>query len=171
MADYKIRQAVESDCEEILRLIQELADFEKMGDKVDMTVEMLRRDGFGEQKFFQCLVVEDTTAKGAEGTAVLWGYALYYYAYSTWSGRVMYLEDLYISPDKRGRGIGTKVFQQVAQIGIANDCTRMQWVALNWNKSAIDFYKARGAWDLTESEKWNVFRMDRPEMEQLAKSD
>ncbi|XP_033731252.1 diamine acetyltransferase 2-like [Pecten maximus] len=171
MADYTIRPAVQGDCEEILRLIQELAEFEKMPEQVKMTVGTLRRDGFGEQNFFRCLVVEDKTTTAVEGKAILWGYALYYYAYSTWEGRVMYLEDLYMSPTYRGRGIGTKLFNAVAQIGVEQDCQRMQWVVLSWNKPSIEFYKARGAWDVTAKENWNIFRMDRPELEQMIKTD
>ncbi|OWF44448.1 diamine acetyltransferase 2-like [Mizuhopecten yessoensis] len=171
MADYNMRPAVEGDCEEILRLIQELAVYENMPEQVKMTIEKLRRDGFGEQKFFHCLVVEDTTAKTPEGKAFLWGYALYYFTYSTWEGRVMYLEDLYMSPTYRGRGTGTKLFQAVTQVGVEKDCQRMQWVVLNWNKPSIDFYKSRGAWDVTAKENWNIFRMDRPELEQLSKAN
>lgn len=170
MADYIIRPAVQDDCEEILRLIQELAEFEKLPEQVKMTAETLRRDGFGDQKFFTCLVVEAKGNTGEGGQATLWGYALYYFAYSTWEGRVMYLEDLYISPAQRGKGIGTKLFNAVIKIGVDLDCQRMQWVVLSWNQRSIDFYKARGAFDVTSKENWNIFRMDRPVLEQLCKT-
>ncbi|XP_021365749.1 diamine acetyltransferase 2-like [Mizuhopecten yessoensis] len=170
MLDYNIRPAVDKDCEEITRLRQELADYSNVLEKMGMTAEKLRRDGFGEQKCFECFVVEDTTTKTADGRAFLWGYALYFYTYSTWVGRVLFLEDLYVSAVYRGRGIGSKLFQTVAKAGITQGCERMKWEAYSWNKPSIDFYKNRGACDVTASENLNVFQMNRQELEHLSKS-
>ncbi|OWF44450.1 diamine acetyltransferase 1-like [Mizuhopecten yessoensis] len=171
MTDYKIRPAVEDDVEEILRLIQEFTEYlhVKIPEQLETISERLRRDGFGEQKCFEYLVVEDTTAKTAEGKTVLLGFALYFYTYATLVGRIIYLEDLFLSEAYRGRGIGAKLFKTVAQIGTAHNCQKMQWVAHTWNKPSIEFYKKQGAVNMTEKEKWNIFQLTRPESEQLSK--
>ncbi|XP_033731253.1 diamine acetyltransferase 2-like, partial [Pecten maximus] len=150
MSEYNIRPAEEGDCEDILRLRQELAVYNKTPG-LELTAEKLRKDGFGEQKCFECLVVEDTKATASQDKFVLWGYALYFYVYSTWSGRVIFLEDLFLSEEHRGRGIRSKLFHEVAQIGLAQDCQRMKWEVYAWNKPSIDFYKKRGGCNVTES--------------------
>ncbi|XP_060083205.1 thialysine N-epsilon-acetyltransferase-like [Ylistrum balloti] len=169
MADFNIRLAVESDCDEIVRLRQELADYNKISDKMEMTAEKLRRDGFGDRKCFQCLVVEDMIASASKDNAVLLGYALYFYTYSAKVGRVLFLEDIFVSAAHRGRGIGSKLFQDVAQVGVAQGCQRMQWEAYAWNKPSIAFYKKRGAKNITDSESLHWFEINGPKLEQLAK--
>ncbi|KAM3909937.1 thialysine N-epsilon-acetyltransferase, partial [Leptodactylus fuscus] len=137
----------------------ELADYEKLSDQVKNTAEGLRQDGFQEPSpLFRCLVVEsDEEERRAAGPRLL-GYALSFFTYSTWEGRSLYLEDLYIMPEYRGKGIGSKLFAAVAESCLSLGCARLQLSVLDWNHTAISFYRSRGARDLTEQEGWRMFR-------------
>nr|XP_060501010.1 thialysine N-epsilon-acetyltransferase [Panthera onca] len=105
MASVRIRQAEEGDCGNILKLIRELAEYEKLSDQVKISEEALRADGFGENPFYCCLVAELLPAPGEpQGPCVVVGYGLYYFIYSTWKGRNVYLEDIYVKPEYRGTG-------------------------------------------------------------------
>ncbi|XP_040271310.1 thialysine N-epsilon-acetyltransferase-like isoform X2 [Bufo bufo] len=141
-----------------VRYSAELAEYEKLQDQVKNTAEGLRRDGFGSAPLFRCLVVqgedEDQRAAGPR----LVGYALSFFIYSTWEGRSLHLEDLYIMPEYRGKGIGSKLFSAVAESCLSLGCSRLQLSVLDWNHTAISFYRSRGARDLTQEEGWRVFR-------------
>uniref|UniRef100_A0A5F9DHG6 N-acetyltransferase domain-containing protein n=1 Tax=Oryctolagus cuniculus TaxID=9986 RepID=A0A5F9DHG6_RABIT len=104
MASVRIREAKEGDCGDILRLIRELAEYEKLSDQVKITEEVLRADGFGENPFYHCLVAEILPEPGEPQGPFVVGYGLYYYIYSTWKGRNVYLEDIYVMPEYRGTG-------------------------------------------------------------------
>ncbi|KAM9313160.1 thialysine N-epsilon-acetyltransferase [Gastrophryne carolinensis] len=157
MAGYRVRAAEPGDCEEILRMIQELAEYEKLSDQVMNTVEGLRRDGFEESApLFRCLVAEAEEQRAAGPRLV--GYALSHYIYSTWKGRALHLEDLYVMPQYRGRGIGSKLLNAVAELCLSLGCSRLQLAVLDWNVPAISFYRSRGAHDLSEEEGWRMFR-------------
>ncbi|XP_029524612.1 diamine acetyltransferase 2b isoform X3 [Oncorhynchus nerka] len=97
------------------------------------------------------------------------GYALYFYTYSTWKGRSVYMEDLYVMPDFRGKGIGTGLMAKVAQVGVEKQCVRLQFSVLEWNKPSLDFYIAKGAEDLTAKEGWHFLRFHGQSLDTLAK--
>jgi GNAT superfamily N-acetyltransferase len=131
---YNIRYATEQDFPAILSLIKELALFEKAPDKVTNTVAQMK----AEQDFFKALVAE--TASGE-----IIGFALYYFVYYTWVGKSLYLDDLYVKEAYRGHKIGSALLEQVIQFGKDNNCKRIRWQVLDWNKPAIEFYKKLGA--------------------------
>ncbi|RFC55994.1 GNAT family N-acetyltransferase [Brumimicrobium aurantiacum] len=131
-----IRKAKQGDEIALMGLVQELADFEKAPDEVINTPEQLAIDLF-EDHICDCFVYE------IEG--VIRGMALYYISYSTWRGRCLYLEDLYIQPDYRRNGIGKELFSRLVEEAKSLGVKRMDWQVLDWNTSAIDFYKGIGA--------------------------
>ena len=156
----KIRQAVEGDEDIILGFIQELADFEKLGHEVVATPEKLRARLFCEQpKVFSII---------AEVDGAPCGFALYFFNFSTFLGQHgLYLEDLYVRQDQRGAGIGKALLSKLAQIADDNDCGRMEWWVLDWNKGAIDFYNSLGAEAMDD---WTVFRLTGESLSSLAQS-
>ncbi|XP_045149375.1 thialysine N-epsilon-acetyltransferase isoform X2 [Echinops telfairi] len=164
MASLRIREAKEGDCADIIRLIRELAEYEKLSDQVQISEEALRADGFGENPFYHCVVAEILPAQGPQVV----GYGLYYFIYSTWKGRNVYLEDIYVMPEHRGQGIGSKIIQKVAQVALAKGCTQLRLAVVDWNKRAMDLYKTLGARDLTEAEGWHSFRFEGEAMRELA---
>ncbi|MEJ1273141.1 spermidine/spermine N1-acetyl transferase 2 [Cricetulus griseus] len=96
------------------------------------------------------------------------GFGLYYFIYSTWKGRNIYLEDIYVMPQYRGQGIGTKIIKKVAEVALHKGCSQFRLAVLDWNKKAMDLYKSLGAQDLTELEGWHSFRFEEAAMRQLA---
>jgi GNAT superfamily N-acetyltransferase len=138
-----IRTATEADVPQILAFIRALAVFERAPDAVTATEAGLLRDGFGPNPIYYCLIADH------DGQPA--GFALFFYNYSTWKGRRgIYLEDLFVHPEFRGKGIGKALLQQVAAIAIREGCQRLQWEVLDWNTPAIDFYKSMGAEFLDE---------------------
>ena len=134
MIQYKIRKATENDFSAILGLIKELALFEKAPEKVTNTLVQM----MDEQDYFKALVAEKD-----DGEIV--GFALFYFVYYTWVGKSLYLDDLYIKEKYRGHKIGTALLDKVIAFGKENNCKRIRWQVLDWNKPAIDFYKKLGA--------------------------
>lgn len=132
-----IRNAEIADTPAIHGLIVELAIFEKEPDAVINTPEQLAIDLF-QDKICEALVVEN-------GEGVVIGFALFYTSYSTWKGRCIYLEDFYIQPQYRRGGIGSQLFQNVVNIAKERGVKRMDWQVLDWNESAIEFYKKHNA--------------------------
>jgi len=130
------------------------------GPKIDVNV--LEQDGFGSRPFFESFV-----AVAKESDEVV-GYALYFYTYSTWQGKSLYLEDVYVQPLHRRKGVGLSFFQIVSTAAIQENCSRLNFSVLNWNKPSIDFYKSLGAVDLTSEEGWHSFRLNREFIEKLA---
>nr|XP_020454593.1 diamine acetyltransferase 2-like isoform X1 [Monopterus albus]XP_020454594.1 diamine acetyltransferase 2-like isoform X2 [Monopterus albus] len=166
--NYKIRAATKEDCKDISRMITELAVHDKMSDQVKLSYEELEYDGFCQNPFFECLVAEVSEEhKSKEGFTTV-GYALYFYTYSTWKGRSLYLEDLYVMPEFRGNGIGSGLLSKVAEVGKKKKCVRLQLSVLNWNTPARDFYAAKGAQDLTVNEGWHSVRFDGQNLDNLA---
>lgn len=133
----------------VLRLITELAIFEKEPDAVVITVDDLVRDGFGPEPLFQCLV--------AEVNGEIQGMALFYYRYSTWKGQTIHLEDLIVTESARGTGIGMALYKEVIRQGKHDNVRRIEWNVLDWNTPAIDFYQKSGAKVLPD---WRVVHMD-----------
>jgi GNAT superfamily N-acetyltransferase len=135
--NHSIRQAQELDVLCILKLIKELAAYEKAADEVDIDESILKEDLFGTKKIIECLVAE------LESEVV--GIAVFYTKYSTWKGKCIYLEDIVVSEKHRGLGIGKSLFKSVIEVAKERDSGRMEWQVLDWNTSAIDFYKSFGA--------------------------
>jgi len=156
---FKVRLAVADDCEDIVRLIKELAEFEKMQDQVHMTAEKFRQDGFGKHSYFQCLVAESVHSEPSTRSPLV-GYALFFDRYSTWEGRCIFLEDLYVSPACRQRGIGWTLFKGVVKIAHDEGYHRVEFNVLAWNAPALAFYKKSNAINLTENEQLHSFRLD-----------
>ena len=128
-----IRKGTKNDLPQTLRLIKELAEYEKAPLEVAVTIEEMERDGFGEHPVFGFFVAE------AEGGIV--GIALYYIKYSTWKGKCVFLEDLIVTEKFRQSGIGKKLFDEVVKVAKAMNARRMEWQVLEWNEPAIRFYK------------------------------
>jgi GNAT superfamily N-acetyltransferase len=154
-----IRRATAADVPQILAFIRALAVYERApAGAVTATEEGLLRDGFGAQPFYECLLAED------DGRPA--GFALYFFNYSTWRGQPgLYLEDLFVYPELRSRGIGKMLFQRVASVAVSRGCRRLQWEVLDWNTPAIDFYRAMGAEFLDE---WRNVRLEGDALKRLA---
>jgi GNAT superfamily N-acetyltransferase len=137
-----LRPATPADLPRVLQFIRDLATYEREPDAVLATEADLLRDGFGETKRFHCVMAE---LIGADTTTAA-GFALYFHNYSTWRGHAgIYLEDLYVSPEHRGKGIGKALLTHVAAIAVAEGCPRYEWSVLDWNQPSIDFYQSLGA--------------------------
>lgn len=146
---YQIRESVAGDMPAVLNLIKELAIFEREVDAVEMTTECLVKDGFGSEKLFHCFV--------GEINSNVEGMALVYPRYSTWKGLVIHLEDLIVSEDFRGSGLGTALLNEVVKYGAQLGVKRISWDVLDWNSPAIDFYEKKGAKVLRD---WDVVHLD-----------
>ncbi|GHV64644.1 N-acetyltransferase [Bacteroidia bacterium] len=129
-----LRKISEEDFEQLIHLFQEFAEFEKLPDKMSNSIERMTQ----EKDFFHGFVAETSDHK-------IIGYATWSFCYYTWSGKSVYLDDLYVRPDYRGTGIGSKLIQAVIDMAKENQCHKMRWQVSNWNKPAIDFYKKVGA--------------------------
>ena len=134
-----IRDGQKEDLSQALELIRELAEFERAPQEVDVTLDDLERDGFGEHPLFKFLVAEDNQ----QGKIV--GLALYYYSYSTWKGKCLYLEDLIVTEPERGKGLGRRLLDRIIVRAKEQHCYRVVWQVLDWNEPAINFYKSIGA--------------------------
>jgi GNAT superfamily N-acetyltransferase len=133
-----IREARPGDVGTILTLIRGLAEYEREPLAAQATEQDLLRDGFGDEPKFRCVIAE------WQGAAA--GFALYFHNYSTWKGRSgIFLEDLFVLPEYRGKGIGKALLLHVARIAVAENCGRYEWQVLDWNTPAIEFYEALGA--------------------------
>ncbi len=117
-------------------MIRDLAIYEKAEDQVKISLDQLKEDGFGDQPLYDSIILE------LEGRAV--GMALYYNRYSTWKGKSLYLEDLYVLPEFRGHGLGLKTMKYLANIAVETNCYRFEWQVLDWNVPSIEFYKKLG---------------------------
>ena len=145
-----IRPATAADVSTILQLIIDLAVYEREPDAVKATVAGLTDTLFGAIPTVEAIVAE------ADGTVV--GMALFFTNYSTWSGRNgIYLEDLYVTPEARGSGLGKALLTRLAQLAVERGCARLEWSVLDWNAPAIGFYRAIGA---VPKDEWTVYRLD-----------
>ncbi|HET9872978.1 MAG TPA: GNAT family N-acetyltransferase [Propionibacteriaceae bacterium] len=145
-----VRSATEADCARIRSLIVELAVYERSGQEVKVTVEQLRTALFGPQPAAYALVAEDRSGEVA-------GFALYFLNFSTWEGvHGIYLEDLYVSPEHRGTGLGKALLQSLAALAVSRGYARFEWSVLDWNQPSIDFYLAMGAIPM---DGWTVYRL------------
>ena len=155
-----VRPAVPADASLMLELIHDLATYEREPQAVVATEDDLRRDGFGDHSLFQCLIAE------YDGEPA--GFAFFFFNYSTWHGRPgIHLEDLFVKPRFRGKGIGKELLKAVAAVAVEKQCTRLNWHVLNWNQSAIDFYEGIGAKSLDQ---WRVMRVSGEALKKLART-
>ena len=154
----RLRPAVRADVPLILSLIKELATYERDLPAVVATEAALERDGFGERPLFQVTIAEWS------GEAV--GFALWFFAYSTWRGQpTLYLEDLFVRPEARGRGIGKEMMRFLARTALDTGCGRFVWQVLDWNEPSIRFYESLGG---TVVKEWLTVRVDGEALQALA---
>lgn len=144
-----IRLATKKDMPEVLKLIKELATFEKEPSAVEVTVDELINDGFTDNPEFICYV--------AEMNKKVQGMALAYTRYSTWKGKVLHLEDLIVKRENRGLQIGTQLLNEIVKYGFKTGVKRISWEVLDWNQPAIEFYNKKGA---KIKEDWRVVHLD-----------
>ncbi|KAA0193249.1 hypothetical protein HAZT_HAZT004656 [Hyalella azteca] len=165
-----IQKAEIKDCIGIRRLIQELADYEKMPQGPKICHKTLEKHGFGERIYYRCLVAVDESAEaGGEGRRLV-GYALYHLNF-TWRGRTVYMEDLYVSPAFRSKGIGTKLWKRLLKDAMDEGACHCIFSVLDWNVPSLDFYKSKGAEDLTASRGYQTFRIGKHAIQSIAASD
>lgn len=154
--DYRF--ANENDVEIILQFIRELAEYEKLSHEVVATEDILRHWIFEEKKAEVIFALD-------EGREV--GFALFFHNFSTFLGRAgLYLEDLYVKPEFRGKGYGKGLLKRLAKIAVERGCGRLEWSCLDWNKPSIDFYRSLGA---VPMEGWTVYRLTADSLENMAK--
>ncbi|HEY8802721.1 MAG TPA: GNAT family N-acetyltransferase [Candidatus Dormibacteraeota bacterium] len=145
----RIRPAEAADVPVIADLIRGLATFEKLEDQVSMTEERLAESLFGQHRYAETLLAED------DGTPV--GFALFFHNFSTFLGLPgVYLEDLFVIPEHRGRGVGRALLRELARLAVERGCGRLEWSVLDWNRDAIGFYERLGARPNSE---WTVYRL------------
>ena len=157
-ADLRIRPARVQDVPIILQLIRDLATYERAPDQVSATEEQLVDALFGERPAAEVLLAFERESPV--------GFALFFHNFSTWLGRPgLYLEDLFVKPENRGKGYGRALLVELAKIAMERGCGRMEWAVLNWNEPAIKFYRTLGAKPMDE---WTVFRLTRNGIARLA---
>lgn len=145
----RIRPAEAADVPVIAELIRGLARYEKLEDQVTMTEERLAESLFGQHRYAETLLAE------VDGTAV--AFALFFHNFSTFLGQPgIYLEDLFVIPDHRGRGVGRRLLKELARLAVERGCGRLEWSVLDWNKEAIGFYDRLGA---RPNSQWTVYRL------------
>jgi GNAT superfamily N-acetyltransferase len=137
MDDIVIRPGIRRDVPQVLELVRELAEFERAPDEVTNTVTMMEEDGFGDHPVYGMFVAE-------QGEKIV-GISLYYYRYSTWKGKRLYLEDIVVTLSERGKGIGKRLFDRTLEKALHEKCTGITWQVLDWNEPAISFYRKYGA--------------------------
>jgi GNAT superfamily N-acetyltransferase len=140
-----IRRAVKEDCPGLLELIKELAVYEKAPNDVTVTMEHFVESGFGKNPVWWAFVAESPSPQGEDRGGALLGFALYYIRYSTWKGQAMYLEDIIVTEQARGKGVGTLLFERLIEEAKEKKWTRIIWQVLDWNEPAINFYKKYNA--------------------------
>ncbi len=154
---FKLRFAEEKDTKLIYELIKELAAYEKLSDHVIATEEVLRDSLFARK-------VAEVTIAELEGSPV--GYAMYFYNFSSFMGKPgIYLEDLFIRPEFRGRGFGKTILSNLAELAVERNCWGMEWTCLNWNNPSIHFYESIGA---IHWEEWRIYRLQGNALHNLA---
>ena len=149
----QVRESVPRDMPQVLSLIKELAEFENSPNEVEITVETLIKEGFGEDPLFTCFV--------AEINEEIVGMALIYYRFSTWKGRTIHLEDLIVKEKMRSKGIGKDLYSKVITYAYKKKVKRIEWAVLDWNVGAIRFYERSGAkvmknWYITQMEETGI---------------
>ena len=156
--EFRIARATEQDVPLLLKLITALADYERLGSEVVATETRLRQSLFGPRPDAEVILAY----AGREPA----GFAVWFYTYSTFLGRAgLYLEDLFVLPEWRGRGLGRQLLAYLARVAVARGCGRMEWAVLDWNELAISFYKKVGARAMDD---WTVYRLTGEALKNLA---
>ena len=156
-AKLKIREAKPEDIQLIFQLIKELADYEKLSHEVVADENTLRETLFGNKKYAEILIAE------YDGQPA--GQALFFHNYSTFIGRPgIYLEDIYVRPSLRGKGIGSAMLKSLIKLAKERNCGRVEWAVLDWNEPSIKFYKKMGAVPMDE---WTVFRVTEDKFDKI----
>jgi GNAT superfamily N-acetyltransferase len=164
--DFQLRPAQQSDVPDLLRLIKELADYERLAHMVQATEALLLAHLFGPQPAAQAWVaVAPKAPRTGESSPHVVGFALFFTNFSTFMAKPgLYLEDLYVQPEFRGWGIGQALIRQLAHLACEQGCGRFEWAVLDWNQSAIDFYQRMGA---TVMPDWRICRVSGPALQTL----
>ncbi|QOI97028.1 MAG: GNAT family N-acetyltransferase [Flammeovirgaceae bacterium] len=152
-----VRIGIESDLPGVLELIKELATYERAPHEVTNTVELMEQDGFGAKPIYGFFVAEVNNR--------LVGVSIYYWRYSTWKGKRLYLEDIVVTESERGKGIGKKLFDRTLQHALDENCTGIMWQVLDWNEPAINFYKK--FYNPKMDEEWINCSLEREQIETL----
>lgn len=152
----EIRKGIKADIPFALNLVKELARYEKAPDEVEVTVEEMTEWGFGSDKQFDFFVAIENN--------VIVGLALYYYKYSTWKGKCLFLEDIIVTELQRGKGLGKLLFDKVVQVSKEQNVRRMEWQVLDWNTPAIEFYKK---YDATLDGEWVNCKLTNHQLEKM----
>ena len=162
-APVRVRPAREEDVHAIDRLVHELAEYEREPDAVLATADDFHAALFGPNPLVHCLVAE----ADAEGSVEVVGFAVWFVSFSTWRGRHgIYLEDLFVRPDRRGSGLGRALLRELARICVERGYARLEWNVLDWNEPALGFYRALGAEAL---DTWTMHRISGEALERLAR--
>ena len=155
---FTIRSATPDDAETLADLIRELAEYERLAHEARASADSLRQHLFGPRPYAEALIAE------VAGTPV--GFALFFHNYSTFRGQPgLYLEDLFVRPESRGRGIGKALLMRLATLAVERGCGRMEWAVLDWNAPSIAFYRSLGARPMDD---WTIFRVDDEALDRLA---
>jgi GNAT superfamily N-acetyltransferase len=153
-----IRRATPRDAALVLKMIRGLAEYERLAHQMEATVGQIRRHGFGRRRYFEALICR----RGR--TAI--GFALYFFTFSTFVGRpTLYLEDLFVLPEERGRGAGKALLSALARIAVRRGCGRLEWAVLDWNEKAFRFYRRLGA---KPAKQWVLTRLSGKPLRRLA---
>ena len=159
--EIRIREARREDVPLLLEFIRELAEYEKLADEVVATEAALERTLFGERRYAEALIAEAGDAPA--------GFALFFHNYSTFLGKPgIYLEDVFVRPEFRGRGIGRGFFRRLGELALERGCGRLEFWVLDWNRPAIDFYRKLGAEPMSD---WTVQRITGEALNRLAADD
>ncbi|MBK8366947.1 MAG: GNAT family N-acetyltransferase [Bacteroidetes bacterium] len=152
----EIRIGTKADIPFALNLVKELAVYEKAPNEVEVTIEEMTEWGFGTDKQFDFYVALEND--------VIVGLALYYYKYSTWKGKCLFLEDIIVTESQRGKGLGKLLFDKVVQVSKEQKVRRMEWQVLDWNTPAIEFYKK---YDATLDDEWVNCKLTNHQLEKM----